>query len=684
MLSHSRALRSTDTDFVPLFAFFLFTSAQYVQVGAVAIVSLLTSDTLSQLLSSDQDAVARLKASAAAAAKAASVATGNATLAASSAAASQQYVSASVALIRTQVELASLLALFVGIFSFCIGILKFGALMNLMGPAVVSGFQTAAAISIALGQLKNTFGFGKNFTGSTKVQDLIGSFIAWRGELSTRAAWSGWLWVAILLCFRSLGRVEGVRWRGHRMLRVFKITGPVLLCIIAILSTKLAELHLSPGCHVYDDVTNVANVYVAATERTPSVWNRAAPVTTTDPLGHLVTYTPALDAPGCVPLPKAATPTPFLLDTRTPWGAPGNPWPRDRGLAITGAFGKPPTGRVPNMALLSGRVLSGAIVITLVGSLESIAISKALVAKHRQTGFCASQEYIALGMANLAGAFTRSYPVAASFSRSALNDEVGATSPVAVLVVACLVGIVLKIASTVPLFFYLPQNALSAIVIVALINLLDFQHFLWLCRFDRKDAALWLAAFVGVLFAGVEIGILIAVILSLALVVVETLVAPMPQLGMVPGNSKRAFRSVRQYPEATAIAGVAVLRVEAPIIFFNAPAVAAKLRKLILQPPGATRAVVLDLSNVPYVDSSFVVEMQHVIARFKAEEVLLAVANPNSAVLHKLQITPLLASLNAQFGEPHDWVFLTVSDAVDAVRRYEPPVAPRKDAPPPV
>ena len=219
---------------------------------------------------------------------------------------------------------------------------------------------------------------------------------------------------------------------------------------------------------------------------------------------------------------------------------------------------------------------------------------------------------------------------------------------------------------------------------MALINLLDFQHFLWLCRFDRKDAALWLAAFVGVLFAGVEIGILIAVILSLALVVVETLVAPMPQLGMVPGNSKRAFRSVRQYPEATAIAGVAVLRVEAPIIFFNAPAVAAKLRKLILQPPGATRAVVLDLSNVPYVDSSFVVEMQHVIARFKAEEVLLAVANPNSAVLHKLQITPLLASLNAQFGEPHDWVFLTVSDAVDAVRRYEPPVAPRKDAPPPV
>jgi MFS superfamily sulfate permease-like transporter len=121
------------------------------------------------------------------------------------------------------------------------------------------------------------------------------------------------------------------------------------------------------------------------------------------------------------------------------------------------------------------------------------------VLKHRQPNFDASQEYVALGIANFFGSFTGSYPISGSFSRSALNDEVGATSPVSVLVVGGLVGLILKIASEAPIFFYLPQNALSAIVIVALTNLMDIDHFRWLCKHDRKDAALWVTAFLAVL-----------------------------------------------------------------------------------------------------------------------------------------------------------------------------------------
>jgi MFS superfamily sulfate permease-like transporter len=268
--------------------------------------------------------------------------------------------------------------------------------------------------------------------------------------------------------------------------------------------------------------------------------------------------------------------------------------------------------------------------------------------------------------------------VGGSFSRSALNDEVGGTSPVVALVVGSLVGMVLKLASSVPIFFYLPQNALSAVVIASLLNLMDTAHFIFLCRFDRKDALLWLAAFLGVLFLGVEIGILVAIITSLAMVVVETIFAPAPLLGLVPGNSRRAYRSVQQYPEAAPVPGVAVMRVEAPLLFFNAPSVCARLRALVHRvgdedsAEARTRAVVLDLSNVPYCDSAFLDEFGELVAFFKREGVLLALANPNSNVLHKLTITPLLTALNSQFGEPHDWVFLTVSDAVNAVLRFEP------------
>ena len=382
------------------------------------------------------------------------------------------------------------------------------------------------------------------------------------------------------------------------------------------------------------------------------------------------------------------------INNTTPWGRKGNPWPRDRGLNIVGTFGKPPTGRLPNLSLITGELLAASITLTLVSSLESIAISKALVSKHRQADFDPSQEFISLGIANFFGSFTGSYPISGSFSRSALNDEVGATSPVSVLVVGGLVGVILKVASSVPIFYYLPQNALSAIVIVALTNLMDVSHFRWLLRNDRKDAGLWLTAFLAVLFQGIEIGILIAVIISLALVVMETLFAPAPELGLVPGNSRRAYRSVNQYPEAITHPGVHILRVEAPIIFFNAPSVAAKLRGLLYRttPTGAAakakndddtplpvRAVVVDLSNVPYVDSAFSEAFDDLLVQYKAAEVLLVLANPNTNLLHKLEITGLRAKLNAQSGSgDDDWIFLTVSEAVDAVLRYERPLKPHK------
>jgi MFS superfamily sulfate permease-like transporter len=123
---------------------------------------------------------------------------------------------------------------------------------------------------------------------------------------------------------------------------------------------------------------------------------------------------------------KGAAATSFLADAVTPWGTVANPWPRDCALAITGTFGEPPSGRKPHFSLVSGELLTGAIIITLVASLESIAIAKALVSKHRQPNFNPSQEYVALGIANFFGAFTGAYPISGSFSRSMLNDEVGA------------------------------------------------------------------------------------------------------------------------------------------------------------------------------------------------------------------------------------------------------------------
>ncbi len=139
-------LPTTDTDFLPLILFALFTSAQYLQVGAVAIVSLLTNNTITQIVASEAAIVAALKSAASSATKAYNAQRGNPALAVLNVRATTAYNEANVALIQTQIDTASLLAFYVGIFSFGIGFLKMGNIMNLMGPAVISGFQTAASI----------------------------------------------------------------------------------------------------------------------------------------------------------------------------------------------------------------------------------------------------------------------------------------------------------------------------------------------------------------------------------------------------------------------------------------------------------------------------------------------------------------------------------------------------------
>lgn len=139
------------TDFVPLFLFAVFTSAQYLQVGAVAVVSLLTNNTVTALTSANTAAVAVLKSAASSALKAYNAQPTNAALYILNKRANDAYNAGNSALIQQQVQVASLLAFFVGIFSFGIGFLKLGNVMNLMGAPVISGFQTAASITIAMG-----------------------------------------------------------------------------------------------------------------------------------------------------------------------------------------------------------------------------------------------------------------------------------------------------------------------------------------------------------------------------------------------------------------------------------------------------------------------------------------------------------------------------------------------------
>ena len=148
--------------------------------------------------------------------------------------------------------------------------------------------------------------------------------------------------------------------------------------------------------------------------------------------------------------------------------------------------------------------------------------------------------------ANLLGGMFQSYPVTGSFSRSAVNHESGAQSGISAIVTATMVGIVLLCLTAV--FELLPLNVLAAIVISGVIGLLDYPEALYLWKVHKFDFGVWMTAFAGTLFLGVEIGLAIAVGVSLLIVIYESAYPHTSVLGRLPGTN--AYRNVKQYPDA--------------------------------------------------------------------------------------------------------------------------------------
>jgi len=321
-------------------------------------------------------------------------------------------------------------------------------------------------------------------------------------------------------------------------------------------------------------------------------------------------------------------------------------------------------------------LLSSAIVLSFVGFMESIAISKRIAARHKYE-IDADQELIGLGLANMLGSCFSSYPVTGSFSRSAVNDDTGAKSGVAAMVTASMVVFVLLFITEG--LYFLPQNALAAIVLNSVFGLFDYEEFKFLWKVSKKDCLLWVVSFLGTLFLGIELGIAIAVAISLAFVIYESARPHMAELGQLPGTS--VYRNIEQYSEAKTVDGMIILRIDAPIYFANVDYVKDKLRhyELLsdkrLETDQTTaygdletmelqtkrlRFVILEMSPVSSIDSTGIHALTTIVEEYKARDIHLALANPNRAVMDQLEKADLPNRIGREF------LFLRVHDAVEA------------------
>lgn len=272
-----------------------------------------------------------------------------------------------------------------------------------------------------------------------------------------------------------------------------------------------------------------------------------------------------------------------------------------RGIRIVGEV---PAG-LPSLAmpkLSTGTILSlgpTAVAIALVGFMESIAVATTYA---RKNGYelRPNRELVGLGVANVAAAFTQGFPVTGGFSRTAVNADAGARTGVAGLVTAGVVALALLFMT--PLFYFIPNATLAAIVITAVAGLIDTREVrrLW----TVKRAELWPlgVTFFGTLALGIEAGIGVGVALTLATFFFRTTRPHVAVLGRLPGTD--VYRNVKRHPEAQTVDKVLIVRVDAQFYFGNASFLKETLARLEAEAPEPIDTVIIDASSINQLDSS--------------------------------------------------------------------------------
>lgn len=257
-----------------------------------------------------------------------------------------------------------------------------------------------------------------------------------------------------------------------------------------------------------------------------------------------------------------------------------------------------PAPALPALAIADVQaLLPAALAIALVAYLEGIAVAKALAAKARQR-VAPNQELVAVGAANISAGLFQAFPVAGGFSRSAVNYEAGARTPIATLVTAAVVGLTALVLT--PAFYHLPSAVLAAIVVVAVAGLVDRAALLSAWRARRSDGATVAVTFLATLVLGVEPGLAAGVAVSIGVFLFRSARPHVAELGRVPGTG--IYRNVARYTGLATDPAVAIVRVDGPLYFANAQLVEDHLLGLAQARPGL-RAIVLDASAIADADA---------------------------------------------------------------------------------
>ena len=311
-----------------------------------------------------------------------------------------------------------------------------------------------------------------------------------------------------------------------------------------------------------------------------------------------------------------------------------------------------------------------ALVIAFVAFLEGISVARAMA---QREGYVvdANQELIAMGLANLGGGLTSGYPGTGGLSRSAVNYQAGAKTPLASMITSLLVALTLLFFT--PLFFYLPNAVLAAIVMVAVFGLIDVKEPIRLWKVKRMDAALLGLTFSVTLFVGIQQGILVGVGVSLLLFIARSTRPHTAILGRLPGTE--IYRNAKRFPEVEIWPDIVIFRIDASFYFANVAFFKEQVERLVLEKGDQIRAVIIDASSINFIDSSAATALEEIARSLREAKISLYLASVKGPVRDVLHLSGFCAMLGEEF------FTFRIQDAVDAIRAHQEGASTEADAP---
>ncbi|CAA7043879.1 unnamed protein product [Microthlaspi erraticum] len=321
-----------------------------------------------------------------------------------------------------------------------------------------------------------------------------------------------------------------------------------------------------------------------------------------------------------------------------------------------------------NMLFFSGTHLALAIktgLITGILSLtEGIAVGRTFASlKNYQVN--GNKEMMAIGFMNMAGSCTSCYVTTGSFSRSAVNYNAGAQTAVSNIVMSSTVLVTLLF--LMPLFYYTPNVILAAIIVTAVIGLIDYEAAYKLWKVDKLDFLACICSFFGVLFISVPLGLAVAVGVSVLKILLHVIRPNTVELGNISGTL--IYQSLERYTEASRIPSFLILAIESPIYFANSSYLQDRILRWIREEESrikennesSLKCIVLDMTAVTAIDTSGIETVSELRKKLEKQALQFVLVNPVGSVMEKLHNSKIVESLGL------GGIYLTVGEAVSDI-----------------